>query len=109
MKAYLSAPPLLSPSQPGEELFLYLAISPVAVSAALIREEEKVQKPVYYASRALCGAEERYPPMEKLAFTLVTATRKLKPYFQAHTVVVLIDRPLRRAMSNPDVARRLTL
>ena len=109
MKAYLSALPLLSPSQPGEELFLYLAISPIAVSAALIREEEKVQKPVYYASRALCGAEERYPPMEKLAFTLVTATRKLKPYFQAHTVVVLIDRPLRRAMSNPDVARRLTL
>ena len=45
LKAYLSAPPLLSPSQPGEELFLYLAISPAAVSAALIREEEKVQKP----------------------------------------------------------------
>ena len=42
LKAYLSAPPLLSPSQPGEELFLYLAVSPAAVSAALIREEEKV-------------------------------------------------------------------
>ena len=81
LKAYLFAPPLLSPSQPGEELFLYLAVSPVAVSTALIREEEKVQKPVYYASRALRGAEERYPPMEKLAFALVTATRKLKPYF----------------------------
>ena len=79
LKAYLSAPPLLSPSQPGEELFLYLAVSPATVSAALIREEEKVQKPVYYANRALRGAEERYPPMEKLAFTLVMATRKLKP------------------------------
>ena len=86
---------MLSPSQPGEELFLYLAVSLVAVNAALIREEEKVQKPVYYASRALCGAEERYPPMEKLAFALVTTARKLKPYFQAHTVVVLTDRPLR--------------
>ena len=42
LKAYLSALPLLSPSQPSEELFLYLAISPAAVSAALIREEEKV-------------------------------------------------------------------
>ena len=71
MKAYLSVSPLLSPSQLGEELFLYLAVSPVAVSAALIKEEEKVQKPVYYASRALHGAEERYPPMEKLAFALV--------------------------------------
>ena len=105
LKAYLSAPPLLSPSQPGEELFLYLAVSPTAISAALIREEEKVQKPVYYASRALRGAEERYPPMEKLAFVLVTVARKLKPYFQAYTVVVLTNRPLRRAMSNPDAAR----
>ena len=50
LKAYLSSPPLLSPSQPGEELFLYLAVSPAAISAALFREEEKVQKPVYYAS-----------------------------------------------------------
>ena len=107
LKAYLSAPPLLSPSQLGEELFLYLAVSPAAVSAALIREEKKVQKPVYYANRALHGAEERYPPMEKLAFALVMAARKLKPYFQAHTVVVLTDRPLRRAMSNPDTVGRL--
>ena len=95
LKAYLSSPPLLSPSQPGKELFLYLAVSPAAISAALFREEEKVQKPVYYVSRALCGAEERYPPMEKLAFALVTAARKLKPYFQAHTINVLTDKPLR--------------
>ena len=94
MKAYLSAPPLLSPLQLGEELFLYLAVSLAVVSATLIREEEKVQKPVYYASRALREAEERYLPMEKLAFALVTVARKLKPYFQAHTVVVLTDRPL---------------
>ena len=109
LKAYLSAPPLLSPSQPGEELFLYLAISPAAVSVVLIKEEEKVQKPVYYASRALRGAEERYLPMEKLAFALVMAVRKLKPYFQAHTVVILTDKPLRRAMSNPDATGRLAL
>ena len=47
--------------------------------------------------------------MEKLAFALVTAARKLKPYFQAQTVVVLIDKPLRRAMSNPDAVGRLAL
>ena len=33
--------------------------------------------------------------MEKLAFVLIIATRKLKPYFQAHTIVVLADKPLR--------------
>ena len=109
LKAYLSALPLLSPSQPGEELFLYLAVFPAAVSASLIREEERVQKPIYYANRALHGVEERYPPMEKLIFVLVTATRKLKPYFQAYTVNVLTNKPLRRAMSNLDVAGRLAL
>ena len=50
LKAYLSSPPLLRPSQPGEELFLYLAVSSTAVSAALVREEERMQKPIYYAS-----------------------------------------------------------
>ena len=86
-----------------------MAVSPAAISAALIREEDRVQKPIYYASRALRGAEERYPPMEKLAFALVTAARKLKPYFQAHTVNVLTDKPLRWAMSNPEAAGRLAL
>ncbi|XP_023882112.2 uncharacterized protein LOC111994457 [Quercus suber] len=109
LKAYLSSLPLLSPSQLGEELFLYLAISLAAVSAALVRGEERVQKPVYYTRWVLRDAKERYPPMEKLAFALVTAARKLKPYFQAHTVVVLTDKPLRQAISNPKAADKLAL
>ena len=47
--------------------------------------------------------------MEKLAFALVMAARKLKPYFQTHTVVVLTDRPLRRAMSILDAIGRLAI
>ncbi|XP_075635280.1 uncharacterized protein LOC142607615 [Castanea sativa] len=105
----LKAPSLPSLSTPGEELFLYLAVSSAAVSAALIREEDKVQRPVYFISRALRGAEERYPQMEKLAFALVTAARKLKPYFQAHTINVLIDKTLQRAMSSPETAGRMAL
>ena len=50
LKAYLSSSPLLSPSKPGEELFLYLVVSSVAVSTALVREEERIQKPIYYTS-----------------------------------------------------------
>ena len=46
-----------------------------------IQAEDHVQLLVYYTSRALRGAKERYPPMEKLAFTLITTTRKLRPYF----------------------------
>ena len=93
LKVYLSSPPLLSPSKPEEELFLYLIVSPAAVSAALVREEDRIQKPVYYTSKALRGAKERYPPVEKLAFALVTVAHKLKPYCQAHTVIILIDKP----------------
>ena len=42
LKAYLSSPPLLSPSKLGEELFLYMTISLAIVSAALVREEDRV-------------------------------------------------------------------
>ena len=76
LKKYLSSPPLLSPSKPGEELYLYIAASQAMVIAALVREEERSQRPVYFISRAFRGAEERYPRMEKLAFALVTAMRK---------------------------------
>ena len=47
--------------------------------------------------------------MEKLAFTLVTTARKLKPYFQAYIVVILTNKPLRRAMSNLETAKRMAL
>ena len=47
--------------------------------------------------------------MEKLAFTLIIAARKLKPYFQAHTIIVLMDKPLRKAMSSLEAAGRMAL
>nr|XP_023900876.1 uncharacterized protein LOC112012715 [Quercus suber] len=107
LKHYLATAPLLSPSVPEEELYLYLAVSPHAVSSALVREEEKVQKPVYYTSRALRGAEGRYPLIEKLAFALITASRKLRHYFQGHVIVVMTDHPLKKAMSKLEAAGRL--
>ena len=109
LKKYLSSPPLLSSSMPGEELYLYIAVSQAAVSAALVRDEGGSQRPVYFISRAFRGAEERYPKMEKLAFILVTATRKLKSYFQAHTIIILTDQPLKKAMSSPEAAERMAL
>ena len=87
---------LLSPSVVGEELYLYLTATPHVVCSSLIREEDKAQRPVYYTSKALRGAEGRYPQMEKLAFALITASRKLRHYFQAHVINVMTDHPLRR-------------
>ncbi|XP_075645346.1 uncharacterized protein LOC142616358 [Castanea sativa] len=99
LKTYLALTPLLSLSKLGEELYLYPAVSPHAVSSALIREEGKIQKPIYYISKALKGAEGRYLPMEKLAFLLITAARKLRPYFQAHVINILTNHPLKKAMN----------
>ena len=80
LKTYLRSPPpppiLVSPSE-GELLTLYLAIFGFSTSAALVRERDRVQQPVYYCSKALRGAEERYPNMEKLVLALVTTTRRL--------------------------------
>ncbi|XP_074290383.1 uncharacterized protein LOC141617106 [Silene latifolia] len=49
LKHYLSTPPLLSKPEQGEPLYLYLAVTEVAVSEVLVREQDKEQKPVYYA------------------------------------------------------------
>jgi len=51
LKLYLSSPPLLSPSKLGKELYLYLAVSQAAVSTTLVREEDGLQRPVYFTSR----------------------------------------------------------
>lgn len=51
LKKYLSSMPLLSKPVPDEEIFLYLAVSPIAISYVLVQEERKSQKPVYYIRR----------------------------------------------------------
>ena len=100
-------PLLLSPSMTREKLYLYLAVSNIVVSLALIREEENVQKPVYYTSQAFQGAEANYPRMEKITFALVVTSRKLCHYFQAHSIVVMTDQPIRKTMNKIEVVRRL--
>ena len=91
LKHHLSNPPLLSLSKEGETLYLYLAVSAIAVSATLIREKGKRQLPVYYVSQAFQGAESRYPRIEKIVFALIIASRKLRQYFQANPILVMKD------------------
>ena len=91
LKHYLSNPLLLSPSKEGEDLFLYLAVSVTVVSAALIKEESKVQLSMYYVSQAFQGAEARYLRIKKITFALIVASRKLRPYFQANPIIVMTD------------------
>ncbi|XP_024039207.1 uncharacterized protein LOC112097847 [Citrus clementina] len=107
LKEYLARAPLLSTPREGDQLLLYLAISKWATSSVLVREEEGKQHPVYYTSKALVDAETRYPLMEKWALALITAARKLRPYFQAHQIIVMTDQPLRQVLQKPDASGRL--
>ena len=100
-------PPIpVSPSE-GELLTLYLAVSDFSTSAILVRDKDRVHHPVYYCNRALRGAEERYPRMEKLILALVTVARKLRPYFQAHTIEVPIEYPMKQLLHKPETSGRL--
>jgi ribonuclease HI len=107
LKEYLTNPPLLSRPTEWEILYLYLTVSPSAVSSALVREDSGIQKPVYFTSKALHGAEERYPRIKKLAFALVISARRLRPYFQAHAIRVLTEYPMKKVLQKPDLSGRL--
>ena len=107
LKEHLGRPSLLSKLIEGEKLYLYLIVSEEAVSATLLREEEKVQWPVYYMSKRFLGAETRYPELEKLALALMVASIKLRPYFYVHSIEVLTNYPLRQVLQKSKVLGRL--
>ncbi|KAL5770154.1 hypothetical protein ACOSP7_014308 [Xanthoceras sorbifolium] len=98
LKEYMGRAPLLSKPQDGEKLIVYLVVTQHAISAVLIREENKIQLPVYYVSKRLQDAESRYPPMEKLAYCLIVASRKLRPHYQAHNINVFTNYSLRQIL-----------
>jgi ribonuclease HI len=108
LKAYLSSAPLLVKPKPFETLYLYLAVSPHAVSSALVRREGPEDQPIYFASRTLLPAQTRYLPLEKLLLALVTAARKLLPYFQEHPIIVLTEFPLKNLLRKADLSSRVS-
>ena len=87
--------------------FAYIAVASHAVSLVLIREDNDMQQPVYYVSKSLQEAETRYLPLEKAILAVVQATRKLLHYFQAHTVVVLTQLPLKSVLRSADYTGRI--
>ena len=78
-----------------EVLFAYIAVASHAVSLVLVRVNSGVQRLVYYVSKSLHEAEVYYLPLRNAILVMVHAKRKLPHYFQAHTIVVLTQLPLR--------------
>ena len=106
-KRYLSHPPIMSSPVVNEVLFAYIAVALYAISLVLIQVDNGIQRPVYYVSKSLNEAKMRYLPLEKAILAVVHATRKLPHYFQAHTVVVLTQLPLKSVLRSANYTRRI--
>ncbi|KAF0889147.1 hypothetical protein E2562_022418 [Oryza meyeriana var. granulata] len=83
-------------------MILYIAVSPVALSSALVHDGEGGQTPVYFASEALQGAKLRYSEIEKLSYALVMALCKLRYYFQAHKITMPSQYPIEEVLRNKE-------
>ncbi|CAN1299481.1 Retrovirus-related Pol polyprotein from transposon 412 [Linum perenne] len=108
LKAFLTTPPTLAAPIPGDELYLYVAIAATAVSSVLVKRMDKEECPVFYTSKSLVDAETRYSPLEKSAYAVIIASRKLRPYFHAHTIHVVTNLPLKAALRSMGVAGRMS-
>ena len=106
LKTYLNSLPVLAKPIGGESLYIYLSSTEHAVGSALVRASGEEQ-PVYFLSHILKDVESRYTGLEKLAFALVLAARRLRPYFLAHTIIVRTNSPLGRVLLNPEASGRL--
>ena len=75
------------------------------------RQEEghalPVQRPVYYISEVLSETKTRYPQIQKLLYPIVLAQRKLRHYFEAHSVTVVSSFPLGEIASNREAEGRI--
>lgn len=57
----------------------------------MVKEENGEYKSIYYVSKILQKVKTRYSAIEKFAYVMAVTTIKMKPYFQAHLVVILTN------------------
>lgn len=107
-KHCLASQPVISKPKTREPLYLYVAVSNVAVSGVLIKEDRGVQNSIFYISKTMEDAETRKLMEEKLVLAVIISTRKLRPYFQPHIIIIMTTQPLRTIMHNPNQSGKLT-
>ncbi|XP_021817086.1 uncharacterized protein LOC110759338 [Prunus avium] len=88
---------------PRLPLKLYLAATNTAVGALLAQDDHGGEEgPIYYVSRQLGGAETRYPKTELLCLALVYAAQRLRHYFLAHKLQLMVkSNPVRYLLRRP--------
>src|SRR4051812_2033931 len=72
-----------------------------------VQRKRMVQRPLYFVSSLLQGARSRYSGVQKLLFSLLMASRKLRHCFQAHEITVVTRFPLKRILQNPEATGRI--
>jgi hypothetical protein len=72
-------------------------------------EEGKLKKKilVYFASEALSGSKLFYSELEKIAYAVVMAARKLRHYFKGHRTRVITNQPLNDLFTNKEASTRI--
>ncbi|GJV88395.1 reverse transcriptase domain-containing protein [Tanacetum coccineum] len=79
----------------------------VTTNNGYTKQRGKKQAPVYFVSRTLNEAEQKYPELEKLILALVYAAKKIQRYFQAHPIQVLSDMPIKQVLAKPEKLGRV--
>ncbi|XP_019197694.1 PREDICTED: uncharacterized protein LOC109191489 [Ipomoea nil] len=109
IKSYLMKPPVLTAPVHGRPLILYISAQDSSVGALLAQENDKgKENALYYLSRMMTPNELKYSPIEKLCLALVFAIKKLKHYFEAHTIrLVSKANPVKYVMAKVVLSDRL--
>jgi ribonuclease HI len=111
LKQHLSELTILTSPDSSLPLLLYVAASPHAVSAALVQEQDREgmtrQCPVYYVSKVLTTSKCNMTELQKISYTVVMASCKLRHYFEAFKVWVTSDRGLGELFRNPEASIRI--
>ncbi|KAF8113250.1 hypothetical protein N665_0053s0001 [Sinapis alba] len=73
-------PPVLVKPDAGDALYLYIAVSPSAVSSVLIKEDRGEKHPIFYTIKRLTDAETRYPTPERMALVNANQSGRLSKW-----------------------------
>jgi hypothetical protein len=97
---------------PKDTLLLYISASPSVVSATLVVERpiegHLKQLPVYYVSEELSGSKLFYSELEKIAYAVVMASRKLRHYFKGNRTIVVTSQPIHDLFHNREALARIS-
>ncbi|XP_059658388.1 uncharacterized protein LOC132304667 [Cornus florida] len=92
----------------GIPLRLYITSTERSIGALLAQEKDGQERPVYYISRVVQGAEARYSLIERHYLFLAFVAKKFRHYFLAHAIHLITKcDPLRYLLSRPIISGRV--